>query len=155
MTEVCPQIGLAAANVAFKPKRQWTYFTFFSALAIFHAAVAAVALHERQPEGNMSLVFAVLFLLLAVGSLFVGCELAIVHTQRVIRLRTGFPKLYFERRIHFEDIQAIRLTTAHNGALIELLCEERQISCPPAKYPRQQALMMAIALDVKLIRVSA
>jgi hypothetical protein len=38
--------------------------------------------------------------------------------------------------------------------MIELLCRGEDVPCPPTTIPRQQALFMAMAMNVPLIKVS-
>jgi hypothetical protein len=57
-------------------------------------------------------------------------------------------------------VRAVRLmiesgiSKRHTESLIELLCRGEDIPCPPTKIPRQQALFMAMAMNVPLIKVS-
>jgi len=39
-------------------------------------------------------------------------------------------------------------------SLIELLCHLEDVPCPPTVIPRQQALFLAMAMNVPLIKVS-
>ena len=45
-------------------------------------------------------------------------------------------------------------TSWGGGAQYQLLCQGEDIPCPPTEIPRQQALFMAMALNVPLIKVS-
>jgi hypothetical protein len=37
---------------------------------------------------------------------------------------------------------------------IEILCDDESIECPTTRVPRQEALYLAMAMDVELIKIS-
>ena len=56
-------------------------------------------------------------------------------------------------------MKAVRLMMPNssdpNDARIEILCDDGDVDCPPSRVPREQALCLALALGVELIRVSS
>ena len=81
-------------------------------------------------------------------------------SQRRLRLRTGMGRFCYERFVPFSSVRAVRLMVEpglikdQTESLIELLCRGEDIPCPPSTIPRQQALFMAMAMNVPLIKVS-
>jgi hypothetical protein len=110
--------------------------------------------------GYLSLILGTIFLCVAVIGYRCRCEIALLTSQRRVRLRTGLGRLCYERFVPFSAVRAVRLMREpdirrHEGeSLIELLCRGEDIPCPPTKIPRQQALFMAMAMNVPLIKVS-
>ena len=84
-------------------------------------------------------------------------EMAILPSERRIRLRSGTRKWHTERFICFADVHAIRLTLNHSSdklsSRIEILCDNEDIECPPTSIPRQEALCLAMIMGVRLIKV--
>jgi hypothetical protein len=159
MADAFPDIGLAAADVTFRSSRNWTYVIFFACLSLLHFSIAIPAFITGHWEGYLSLVFGVIFAMLSGVSSNARHEVAILRSRHLVRLRTGLPRFFVEREIPFSNVQAVRITLPQSpqpagaDSRIELLCDNEDVECPPTPLPRQQALMMAIAMDVKLIRV--
>jgi hypothetical protein len=74
-----------------------------------------------------------------------------------LHLRTSLGRVWFERHISFKSVQAVRLFLTPKKSLaesrIEILCDGESIECPTTRVPRQEALYLAMAMDVELIKV--
>jgi hypothetical protein len=82
---------------------------------------------------------------------------AVLCSSSQVRVRTGMRGVFSsEQRIPFELIRAVRVTIGRGQRArgrIELLCDERDVPCPPADSPRQRALCLAMTMGVRLIKV--
>ena len=60
--------------------------------------------------------------------------------------------------IPFADVHAVRLTLGgterNRESSIEILCDSEDIECPPTHIPRQEALYLAVTMNVRLIKVT-
>ena len=136
----------------------WTAVAFFAALGLLHLSIAAAAFFARRWEGYLSLALAIAFVSAALVATRFRFELTILPQREVLRLRHGTRRLYFERLVSFSSVQGIRLTLAQRCATeakLEIVCALEEIVCPPSCIPRQQALCLAMLLDVPLIKVMA
>jgi hypothetical protein len=137
----------------------WTAVGFFGMLGGLHLAVAIPALLEGR-WGYVSLIVGTIFVTSSIVSYRFRSEVAMLTSQRRLRLRTGVGRMVYERSIPFASVRAVRLMTEPgvrartSESLIELLCHLEDVPCPPTPIPRQQALFMAMAMDVPLIKVS-
>ncbi|HEY8666558.1 MAG TPA: hypothetical protein VIL86_07835 [Tepidisphaeraceae bacterium] len=143
-----------AMDVVLRSPPNWTAVGFFAGLAFLHFSIAIPAFIRGHWEGYLSLLFAIIFSTAALISARARYELAVLGSQRRLRLRTGLRRLHFERSIGFDGIRAVRLMTGNSESCIEFLCENEDIACPPTAVPRQQALHFAMLLGVRLIKVS-
>jgi hypothetical protein len=137
----------------------WTAVWFFAMLGGVHLSVAVPSLLDGR-WGHVSLIVGTVFVTTSIVTYRVRSEVALLTSQRRLRLRTGVGRLTYERFIPFKSIRAVRLMTEpglrarRTESLIELLCQGEDVPCPPTPIPRQQALFMAMAIDVPLIKVS-
>jgi hypothetical protein len=149
----------------------WTAVGFLLMLGAVHLSIAIPSLLKGRWEGYLSLILGTLILSAGVTCGRVGCEVAVLPAERRVRLRTGLRKLHYERSVPFSAVRGVRLTICGGGggggeakrrrrdndsreSLIELVCCLEDIECPPTTIPRQQALFLAMAMDVPLIKVS-
>jgi hypothetical protein len=157
-----PPAPIPPRDFVLRSSPNWTAVIFFAGLSVLHFSIAIPAFIHARWEGYVSAFFASAF----VGVTWLSCrfkfELAILPRAKMIRLRRGLRRLYFQRFIPFCDVQGVRLTTSHPSrrrrargeSRIELLCDNEDIECPPTNIPRQQALFLAILLGARLIKVS-
>ena len=137
----------------------WTAVWFFAMLGGVHLTVAVPSLLDGR-WGHVSLIVGTVFVTTSVVSYRFRSEVALLTSQRRLRLRTGVGRFVYERFIPFKSVRAVRLMTEpgvrarHTESLIELLCHGEDVPCPPTTIPRQQALLLAMAMDVPLIKVS-
>lgn len=134
----------------------WTAVGFFSALGILHLSIALPAFLDGRWEGYLSLILAGAFVTAGTISARFRFELAILPDGKQLRLRHGTRRFHFERTVPFAAVHGVRVTlpVGQAAATIQLLCPHDDITCPPTAIPRQQALFLAMMLEVPLIKVS-
>lgn len=136
----------------------WTAVIFLGMLGGLHLTIAIPSLFEGR-YGYVSLILGTIFVTVSIIGYRCRSEVAMLTSQRTLRLRTGMGRFCYERFVPFSSVRAVRvmvepgLTRHQTESLIELLCRGEDIPCPPTKIPRQQALFMAMAMNVPLIRV--
>lgn len=148
------------ADVTLRAPPNWTAVCFAGMLGVVHLSVAIPSLMAGRWACHVSLIIGTICVAACVVGYHCRFEMAVLPSQRRVRLRTGVGRLCFERFIPFAGVRAVRLMveqgvrTAHPESTIELLCRGEDVQCPPTRIPRQQALFMAMALNVPLIKVS-
>ena len=151
-----PQFG----DVVLRTPPNWTAVLFLGMLGALHLTIAIPSLLAGRWAGHLSLVLGAVFVAVALVGYRCRSEMALLPSQRRVRLRTGMGRFCYERFVPFSAVRAVRLMIEHGAnrggghSLIELLCRGEDIPCPPTRIPRQQALFMAMALNVPLIKVS-
>lgn len=144
-------------DVVLRGHINWTAVIFFGILSLLHWSVALPAFAKHRWEGYLSLFFATAFLGAALLGYLCRSEIAILASERRIRLRSGLKRLHLQRYIDFSDVHGVRLTlrdpAARGESRIELLCDNEDLECPPTRIPRQEALCLALLLGVRLIKV--
>jgi len=148
-------------DVVLRAPPNWTAVGFFGMLGLLHLSISIPALVIGHWEGYLSLAFGTIFVLVAAASTRLRFELAVRPSDRRIRLRYGSQRFALERFIRFAEVRGVRLTMSNRGngrkppeSKIELLCPLEDVLCPPTAIPRQQALFLAMALNVPLTKVS-
>ncbi|HEX8523363.1 MAG TPA: hypothetical protein VF669_14005 [Tepidisphaeraceae bacterium] len=135
----------------------WTAILFLAALGALHLSMAAHAYLHGRWEGFLSVIFGCVFMLAAVACSLLRTELCVHKDEHEMRLRTGIGSIRYERAIPFARVEAIRLTLLNkrsaSDSLIEVVCKGEVIECPPTGVPRQEALCLAMLMDVRLIKV--
>ena len=151
-------IGVKVQDLILHGARNWTAVVCLAVLAFLHLVVCAIAFSHGHFEGFMSLGFGTGFGLVAVGCYLSRSEIAVLASERRVRLRMGYRRLCVERFVPFEDVRNIRLTLGddpdHAAGLIEMVCAGETIECPPTPVARQQALCLAVTIGVRLIKVT-
>jgi hypothetical protein len=157
MTRLDVQRPIPRTQVTLRTPPNWTAICFFLLLAMLHLYMAIHALIHDRPEGFMSWIFGTGFCLIALMCWRMCCEMTLLTKEKRLRLRTGFRRLYVERSVPFSKIRNVRLTLLHprtpTAAKIELVCDHEVIECPPTCVPREEALCLAMNIDVELIKV--
>lgn len=154
-----PQVA-QFGDVTLRTPPNWTAVCFAGMLGTVHLSVAVPSLFDHRWACHISLIVGTISLAAGVVGYFCRSELALLTSQRRVRLRTGVGRFCYERFIPFSGVRAVRLMVEpgvrahHTESTIELLCRGEDVLCPPTKIPRQQALFMAMALNVPLIKVS-
>jgi hypothetical protein len=135
----------------------WTAVGFFGMLGALHLMISIPTLIGGRWEGYLSLAFGTIFV--CVSGLCTQCryEMAVLGSKRRVRLRSGAGRFCLERCIPFSVIRGVRLTLCDrphcHESKIELLCPLEDVACPPTHIPRQEALFLAMALNVPLTKV--
>jgi hypothetical protein len=142
-------------DLLFKSGPNWTAVIFLATLSALHYGISIHAFLNARWEGSVSFILANAFMLGSIGAYLARYELVILPQQRRICMRTGIGQLRFQRSVPFSAVHAVRLTMAGEmrDSQIEMLCDNEDIRCPPTSIPRQEALFLAILLDVQLIKV--
>jgi hypothetical protein len=149
-----------ARDLIFRTPPNWTAVIFFATLALLHVCNCVPAFLNGRWEGYMSLTFAMIFTAASIVSVRFISEMAVLPGERQVRVRTGVGRFHFERSIPFSSIRGVRLTLysdkPHGGeSRIELLCTGDDLECPPTSVPREEALCLAITMNVPLIKAFA
>jgi hypothetical protein len=148
------------ADVTLRTPPNWTAVCFAGMLGIVHLSVAVPSLLAGRWACHLSLIIGTICVVACLVGYHCRSEMAVLTSQHRVRLRTGVGRFCFERFIPFSGVRAVRIMAeqgvraAHPEATIELLCRGEDVLCPPTRIPRQQALFMAMALNVPLIKVS-
>lgn len=148
------------ADVTLRTPPNWTVVCFAGMLGLVHLSVALPSAFAGRWACHLSLAIGTICVAACLVGYHCRFEMAVLTSQRRVRLRTGVGRFCFERFIPFSGVRAVRLMVeqgvraAHTESTIELLCRGEDVLCPPTTIPRQQALFMAMALNVPLIKVS-
>jgi len=116
------------------------------------------ALWKGRIEGELSAVLGVAFAIATAVAVRLKNELAVRPSARDLHLRTSLGRIWYQRHIPFQSVHAVRLFLGTKKRLsdsrIEILCDGESIECPSTRVPRQEALYLAMAMDVELIKIS-
>jgi hypothetical protein len=145
-----------ARGVTFRAPRNWTAVAFFGALGFLHLGMAATSLMAYRWEAHMSLIFGGVFTAVALGCLLVRHEIRLRPSRRRIVVRTGLRRLALERSIPFSHVTSVRVTLlgrSHAESSVAIVCENEDVELPPTRTPRQEGLLLAMMLGVRLVKV--
>jgi hypothetical protein len=135
----------------------WTAALFLAGLGILHLCIASHAFWFGRWEGFLSLIFGCIFTLASIACALVRSELGVFKSSDELRLSVGIGTLRSTRTIPFDDVRNIRLTLLNHKHIsdsrIEVVCKREVIECPPTSVPRQEALCLAMLMNVRLIKV--
>jgi hypothetical protein len=130
---------------------------FCLALASLHLCIVIPAFLAGRWEGYMSLIFAMFFVVVGVITWFARYEMSILVSKQIVRTRLGVGPMKFDKIYPFADVRGVRLTQLDHlpasESRIEILCGNDDIEVPPTAVPRQEALMLALAIGVPLTKV--
>jgi hypothetical protein len=130
---------------------------FLAGLGGLHLAMCTHAFIHGRWEGFLSLIFGVVFSLAAAACAVIRSEVVVFKDDAQILLRTGIHRFHWERAVRFENVRSVRLTMLHqhktHESRIEVVCDGEVIECPPTDVPRQEALCLALLMDVRLVKV--
>lgn len=161
MQRLDPDVDRAAAtrhaDVTFRSSPNWTIVLFFAGLAALHWYIALTAMVKGRFDTFMSLVLGPTFTIVALVCWRLAKEITFMPAARRIRIRSGLHRFYFQRLVRFTDIRSVRVTLFHphdpKAATVELLLDRETIEFPPTDVPRQEALALALTLNVPLMKV--
>src|SRR5690348_2536753 len=97
-------------DLIFRTPVNWTYVVFFACLGLLHLTIATLAFLHQRWEAYMSVVLGCVFVAVAVVAYWCRFEMTILAAERRIRLRSGMPRVHYERFVSFADVHGIRLT---------------------------------------------
>jgi hypothetical protein len=136
----------------------WTAVIFFAAMSLLHLINGLGAFWKGRIEGEMSAVLGIVFAIATAVALRLKNELAVRPSAGDLQLRTSLGRVWYRRHISFQSVKSVRLFLGGRTRLcesrIEILCDEESIECPSTRVPRQEALYLAMAMDVELIKIS-
>jgi hypothetical protein len=145
-----------AQSVTFRWPRNWTAVVFFGLLGVLHLTMAATALFAHRYEAHMSVIFGVLFAGVATACVAVRRDVVVEPEFRQIVLRTGAGRVAAARTIPFDSVTSIRVTLLgqyHCESSVSIVCDHTDIELPPTSTPRQQGLLLAMTMRVRLVKV--
>jgi hypothetical protein len=153
-----PSANPQPAPLVFRYPRNWTAVAFFGALGCLHLSMATTALLHYRWEAHMSVVFGTLFLLVAIACVLVRHEVIVLSApeRRRVLVRTSLGRVTMERATPFAAVSLVRVTLlgrAHSESCVSIVCAHDEIEMPPTKTPRQEALLLAMTMDVRLVKV--
>ncbi|MBA3273452.1 MAG: hypothetical protein H0T11_06220 [Chthoniobacterales bacterium] len=152
-----PTDAATLPSLTLRSAPNWTALLFFATLATLHWSIAIPAFYHRRWDGFLSLGFATIFTCASIICWLVACELSIRPAEKRIRLRSGYGRLCVERSIPFQDVHGVRVMHSSSRAAlacrVAVLCDNEDLECPPTLHPQQQALCMAVMMNVRLIKV--
>jgi hypothetical protein len=135
----------------------WTAVIFFAVLSFLHLVNGLGAFWRGRIEGELSAILGVVFAIATLVALRLRNELAVRPSAGDLQLRTSLGRVWYQRHIPFASVKSVRLfLTPKKGmgeSRIEILCDDESIECPSTRVPRQEALYLAMAMDVELIKI--
>ncbi len=151
-------------------KPNWPAGIFFAAMAALHAYIALHTFGTSNWEGLISAVLAATFLLVTDLCLLSRHQITISPLDAQIYIRRRFGKFTFNRVLPFTAVRAVRVTLWQSRrrpqsrveprpksapkSRVDILCHGEELPLPPTKIPRQQALYLALVMNVSLIKIS-
>jgi hypothetical protein len=145
-----------ARSVTFRWPRNWTAVVFFGALGALHLGMATSALLADRYEAHMSLIFGGLFTGVSLACVLIRRDVVIDPEFRQTLVRTGAGRCAFVRAIPFSTVTSIRVTLlgqGHRESSVSIVCDETAVELPPTATPRQQGLLLAMTMQVRLVKV--
>jgi hypothetical protein len=151
-----PQLGLRVGqDCHLNYPVNWRAVWLLGILGSLHLFIAFTAFAEGRWEAYLSIFFGFAFSLAALLVALLRRQLAILPSQGCLEIRSRITRS--RRVIDFSQVHSVNLLPILNGSAedwhIEIACETDDIPCPPSPIPRQQALWLALTMDVELIKV--
>ena len=147
-----------APILVLRSPRNWTVIGFLAALGLLQLTIWGIAVAHHHYEGYLSFAFGCIFVSVAIAAYFTRHEIAVLPHLRRIRISHGIRRVRIERSVPFRQVRGVRVTLTpdpdHLAGMVEIVCEDEAIPCPPTKVARQEALCLAITLGVRLIKVT-
>src|SRR3954463_12966364 len=135
----------------------WTAVIFFAAMSFLHLINGLGAFWKGRIEGEMSAILGVAFAIATGVALLLKNELAVRPSAGDLQLRATLWRVWHRRHISFQSVKSVRLFLGGKTRLcesrIEILCDGESIECPSTRVPQQEALYLAMAMDVELIKI--
>jgi hypothetical protein len=148
-------------DLTFRTPPNWTAVLFIALLGALHIAVAVPAFLAGRWEGYLSAVFATILTTAAVVVYHLRWEVFVSSRLGVVRARICVGRIRLtDRRIAFAAVHGVRVTlgprASRDDSFVELLCAGHggggDVACPPSDVPREQGLLLAMMLDVPLVK---
>jgi len=148
--------GASTPVISFRFTRNWTAVAFFGTLGALHLTMAASAIVAYRWEAYMSVAFGTLFVTIAIGCALVCHEVIIRTDRRRVTVRTRLARVGFEHVVPFAAVTSVRVVLLGRNpreSSVSIVCDTDEIELPPTCTPRQQALLLAMAIGVRLVKV--
>src|SRR5690242_16355350 len=100
----------AYGDLVLRSPCNWTAVCFLALLGAMHLTVAVWALSMGRWEAYLSACLGTLFLCVSAACARFRAEVALLASERRVRLRNGLKCLYVERAIPFSAVHGVRLT---------------------------------------------
>jgi hypothetical protein len=140
--------------LVFRYPRNWTAVVFFGLLGLVHWGMAALAVGWGS---QMSVIFGGLFVGVAMACLVVRHEVAVMGPRKRLVVRLAVRRhVLFERVVPFTNVIAVRVSLLGIGGAesgVSIVCKREELEMPPTKTPRQEGLLLAMILEVRLVKV--
>lgn len=135
--------------------RNWTAISFFGALGLLHLGIALAAFWSHRWEAHMSVIFGSLFTTVAIMCFLTRHEVVIRPDRRRIDLCMRVAFAQFRRCVNFAKVMNVRVTLLgdQSESTVNIICEDEDIELPPSRTPRQEALLLAMTMGVRLVKV--
>jgi hypothetical protein len=144
------------AGVTFRSPRNWTAVAFFGALGALHLSIAATSFIAYRWEAHMSVVFGGVFSAVALACVLARHEITVLPQQRRVVVRTGFKRFSVCRVAPFANVTSVRVTLLGRNlgeSSVAIVCKHDDIELPPTRTPRQEGLLLAMLINVRLVKV--
>ena len=137
---------------------RWTLAMLFGVLGFMHLTIWTISILHQHYEAYLSLFFGTAFCGVAIALRLMRREITVIPSRKFIRLSYRVGRFHYSRDIPFSTVDSIRLTITNDGPhaeqLIEIVCAEEVIECPPTVVARQEALCLALLIGVRLIKAT-
>ena len=136
----------------------WPAAVFFACVAALHVYLAIHCFTTSLWEALISTLLGGCFVLVSLMCALARSQIAIRPRERQIHIHGGVGRLAIDRDTPFSAVRGVRVTLwqSRRGprSRLEILCHGEEIPCPPTTIPRQQALYLALVMNVPLIKIS-
>ena len=140
-------------DIHLRSRPNWTAVWFCGLLGASHLVLGTWALLQNRWEASIGFLFAVMFLAAAIVAAIFRNEVSVLVSRRTIRTFCGIGRFHFSRSVSFGDVRAVRITCGQGRlgeSRVEIVCDDDSIDCPATPILRQQAVCLALALNVSL-----
>jgi hypothetical protein len=142
-------------DLVLRSRPGWLWPMFLGLLGTLHGTIATLAFLNGRWEAYLSAVFCLVFFTAATACRRFRTEMAVLRESKLIRVRAGVGPVGIQRYVAFGAISGVRLTLMKRAdeSVVELICYDDDLRCPPSHSPGQEALLLAMILDVPLTKV--
>ncbi len=144
-------------HLIFRATRNWTAAWFCLALAGLQFFLADMALDSAWWESEICVIFCAVFLSFGVTFAAMRHEIYIRPETREILAGTWIGGFGMNQSTPFDEVRLVRITLHNTGTRHEvrvcIVCDQQTIEVPPGRTPRQMALLLAITMDVRLVKI--
>jgi len=156
--DTSPESGVSQTPpIILRSPPNWTAVIFFGSLGMLHLSMAAMSAFQQQWGYPMSAIFGTMFLTVAVAFLLIRHEVAIMPGRRRVLVRNRLGRIAFHRAIPFAKVQCVRVTLLNSRgrheSTVTVVCEEEELEIPPHERPRHLALLLAMTMSVRLVKI--